>query len=96
MLMARKRRWQALAGFHEHQQVFMDRGPQDLSSARGTVRRRRAHRDSQCRDRSPTNAGGHDATIRPIDGEEAGAASKRVPRPGGRAHQPGLPDGGVN
>ena len=43
MLMARKRRWQAQAGFQEQQHVFLDRGSQDLPSARGMVRRRRGN-----------------------------------------------------
>ena len=42
-LMARKRRWQARAGFREQQHMFLDRGPQDLPSARGMVRRRRSN-----------------------------------------------------
>ena len=41
--MARKRRWQARAGFQEQQRVFLDRGPQDLPSARRMVRRRRGN-----------------------------------------------------
>ena len=43
MLMARKRRWQARAGFEEQQHVFLDRGPQALPSACGMVRRRRGN-----------------------------------------------------
>ena len=39
MVMARKQRWQARAGLEEQQHVFLDRGPQDLPSARGIVRR---------------------------------------------------------
>ena len=42
-LMARKRRWQARAGVQEQQHVFLDRGPHDLPSARGMVRRRRGN-----------------------------------------------------
>ena len=37
--MARKRRWQAREGGREQQNVFLDRRPQDLPSARGMVRR---------------------------------------------------------
>ena len=40
MRMAHKRRWQAWAGFQEQHHVFLNRGPQDLPSARGMVRRR--------------------------------------------------------
>ena len=39
VLMAHKRQWQARAGFQEQQHVFLDRGTQDLPSARGMVRR---------------------------------------------------------
>ena len=41
--MAHKRRWQARAGFQEQQHLFLDRGPQDLPSARGMVRRQRGN-----------------------------------------------------
>ena len=40
VLMAGKRQWQVRAGFHEQQCVVLDRGLQDLPSARGMVRRR--------------------------------------------------------
>ena len=43
VLMARKRRWQARAGYQEQQRMFVDRGPQDLPSARSLVRRRRGN-----------------------------------------------------
>ena len=100
-MMARKRRWQARAGFQELQHVFLHKGPQHLLSARQTVPRRRGnvfapHHASQRPDSGRAHGGGHDAGIRPKNGEEARTTSKRVPRPGGRAHRPGLPDGSVD
>ena len=70
MLIARKRRWQARAGFQEKQHVFLDRGPQDLPSARGILRRRRGNVFAPITTVDDvTRGGGHDARVRPTDGE---------------------------